>query len=169
MDCLEARSRMSSVPHSHLQWLKKVEGQEHVTFENFVTQFELTDQPSAIHAYQQLIALSEIRKTRRSYLQNSFDFFRKNREMQFWARRGSSSQHGGCRQSRLGCCSRVWPSPIPNRTWNALTWFSSAQQDRSRCRKRASNAFSNKASSYHWKRASTAFSYMGVANPHWVQ
>lgn len=79
---------MSSVPHSHLQWLKnKVDGQEHVNLENFVTQFELTDQPSATRAYQRLIALSEIRKIRRKYLQDSFDFFRRNREKQFWAKR----------------------------------------------------------------------------------
>ncbi|KAG0361341.1 hypothetical protein BGX24_005362, partial [Mortierella sp. AD032] len=83
---------MPSVPYSHLQWLKsasasKVEGQEHVTFEKFVAHFQLTDQPSATHAYQQLIAFSEIRKSRRKYLQESFDFFRKNRERQFWAKR----------------------------------------------------------------------------------
>jgi hypothetical protein len=47
----------------------------------------LTDLPSATHAYQQLIAFSEIRKSRRKYLQESFDFFRKNRERQFWAKR----------------------------------------------------------------------------------
>lgn len=79
---------MSSVPQSHLQWLKnRVDGQEHVTFEKFVARFELTDQPSATHAYQQLIAFPEIRKSRRKHLQDSFDLFRKNREKQFWAKR----------------------------------------------------------------------------------
>ncbi|KAF9177247.1 hypothetical protein BGZ50_008958 [Haplosporangium sp. Z 11] len=79
---------MSSVPYSHVQWLKyKVDGQEHVTFEKFVARFKLTDQPSATHAYQQLIAFPEIRKSRRKHLQDSFDFFRKNNEKQFWAKR----------------------------------------------------------------------------------
>ncbi|KAF9918739.1 hypothetical protein FBU30_011287 [Linnemannia zychae] len=83
---------MSSRPSpqflAHLEWvLDKVAGEEHVTFQNFVNHFDLSDRLSATSLYQSLITCKEIRKSRREKLQESFAFFRKHGETRFWAKR----------------------------------------------------------------------------------
>ncbi|KAI7815784.1 hypothetical protein BC939DRAFT_482584 [Gamsiella multidivaricata] len=78
---------MSLILKEHLEWIKKkVKGEEHSTFENFVAHFDLSYSLSATSAYTRLIAFPEIRLPRRQKLQASFSDFRKHRADRFWSK-----------------------------------------------------------------------------------
>lgn len=73
---------------THLHWAQdKVSGVEHVTLENFVKEFNLSDRQSATDTYTALIESDEIRRQRREKLQEAFKEFRKHQEDFFWSRR----------------------------------------------------------------------------------
>jgi hypothetical protein len=73
---------------THLDWAQdKVSGVEHVTLENFVKEFSLSDRQSATDSYTALIWSDEIRRQRREKLQEAFKEFRKHQEDIFWSRR----------------------------------------------------------------------------------
>lgn len=73
---------------THLHWAQdKVSGVEHVTLENFVKEFNLSDRQSATDTYTALIGSDEIRRQRREKLQEAFKEFRKHQEDFFWSRR----------------------------------------------------------------------------------
>ncbi|KAG0221760.1 hypothetical protein BGW42_007325, partial [Actinomortierella wolfii] len=72
----------------HLRWVQdKVPGVEHVTFENFVQEFNLSDRQQATDTYTALIGSDEIRTHRRKRLQETFNDFKAHYEDVFWSRR----------------------------------------------------------------------------------
>ncbi|KAI1288593.1 hypothetical protein EDD11_009896, partial [Mortierella claussenii] len=72
----------------HLRWVQdKVSGVEHVTFENFVQKFNLSDRQLATDMYAALVHSEEIRSFRRKKLQGSFKEFQAHHENIFWSQR----------------------------------------------------------------------------------
>lgn len=72
----------------HLRWvLDKVKGEEHVTFENFVRNFNCTERRLATRTYAKLIDSDEIRSRRREKLRESFNDFLNHRQEIFWSER----------------------------------------------------------------------------------
>jgi hypothetical protein len=79
---------MISTPKDHLRWiLAKTKGIEHVSFENFVEAFSLSDQKSATELFCVALSSVDIRKSRRETLEDAFQEFRKNHEEVFWSER----------------------------------------------------------------------------------
>ncbi|ORZ07749.1 hypothetical protein BCR41DRAFT_388817 [Lobosporangium transversale] len=73
---------------SHIQWAEaKHTGTEHVSFENFVRKFNLSDRESATNDYKHLIKSKRLRETRRESLEKSFVKFQCHHEDIFWAQR----------------------------------------------------------------------------------
>ncbi|KAK3821634.1 MAG: hypothetical protein J3Q66DRAFT_333867 [Benniella sp.] len=76
-----------TVPQDWLKWAQRIDDNEHVSFQNFVAQFGLTDQTTATQGFLELLESDEIRQKRRDALKASFNYFRINNEQQFWIQR----------------------------------------------------------------------------------
>ncbi|KAF9431488.1 hypothetical protein BGZ76_000239 [Entomortierella beljakovae] len=79
---------MSRIPQDHLDWLKeKIKDVEHVSLENFVAHFDLSDREASMKSFELLISFPELRQKRKQNLQATFEYFCKHYEERFWARR----------------------------------------------------------------------------------
>ncbi|KAI1292367.1 hypothetical protein EDD11_008794, partial [Mortierella claussenii] len=110
----------------YLPWALKDRGKEHVSYTNFVEEFDLKDRAHSQLLYSNLIEASDIKLSRRKKLRNQYTSFSKHKFDNFWAartlelERSKTCAHSAitaARTARLAQTASVYESSLGFRSY----------------------------------------------------